>query len=156
MARDPKQVLKNARRVSKHGTSDDPRGEDAVDKYIPYETSSHPPARVHIIRYDNTCHYPDYRYLLDIVHLEEEDGFILAFSFLMVKVTGSNLYELIEHIAQGDVTFIQKFNPRKWKRPEEGEPIIEGIEVVARNDNDEMTLDKSKKSRQTTDRNEYH
>lgn len=156
MARDPKQVLKNARRVSKHGTSDDPRGEDAVDAYIPYETSSHPQERMHIIRQNDTMHYPSYRYLMDIIHTEKGDGIVLVYSFLMVKVTGENLDELIEHIAQGDVTFIQKFDARKWRRPEEGKPIIEGLEVVVRNDSDGLALDKDRKSKPTPDRNEYH
>lgn len=155
MARDPKQVLKNARRVSKHGTSDDPRGEDAIDVYIPYETSSHPQERMHIIRHDDTMHYPSYRYLMDIIHTKDGNGIVLVYSFLMVKVTGQHLDELIDHIAQGDVTFIQKFNPRRWERPEENQPMIESIDIVARSDSEGLTLDKDKKSRPTSDRNEY-
>lgn len=50
MDRDPKQVIQNAKRVSNHGTSDDPRGEDAVDSYIAFETASHTLERMHIIR----------------------------------------------------------------------------------------------------------
>lgn len=145
MARDPKQVLKDARRVSKHGTSDDPRGEDAIDAYIPYETSAHTQERMHIIRHDDTMHYPSYRYLMDIIHTEDCDGIVLVYSFLMVKVTGQNLDELIEHIAQGDITFIQKFNPKRWARPEKGQPIIERVEIVTRSDSDGLTLDKDKK-----------
>lgn len=72
----------------------------------------------------------------------------------MVKVMGENLGKIIDHITQGDVTSIQKFDMRRWSRPEKGQPVIEGIEVIVRNDSD-LTLDKDKKSRSTPDRNEY-
>lgn len=47
---------------------------------------------------------------MDIIHTENGDGVVLVYSFMLVKITGKNLDELIDHIAQGDVLFIQKFD----------------------------------------------
>lgn len=149
-------ALDKYKRVSTHGTPNDPRGEDAAEKYIPYETSGHPQERMHIIRHDDTMHYPSYRYLMDIIHNKDGDGVVLVYSFLMVKITGQNLDKLIDDIAHGNITFIRKFNPRKWARPGDGMPIIESIDVVARSDSEGLSLDKDKKSRPTPERNEYH
>lgn len=154
MNRNPKQVINDAKRVSNHATSDDPRAEDARDIYVPYETSSHPQERMRIIRQNDTMHYPSYRYLMDIIHTESYDGIVLVYSFLMVKVTGRNLEDLIDHIAQGGVLFIQKFDARKWRWPEEGQPIIEAIEIVTRSDSEVFKPDK--KPRPVPGGNEYH
>lgn len=155
MNRDPKAIIKSARRVSMHGTSDDPRGEEAKDTYIPYETSTHPQERMQIIRYGDTMHYPSYRYLMDIIHTESYDGIVLVYSFMIIKIRGENLQDLIEHIAFSEVTYIQKFDSRKWPRPPKGQTIIEDMDVVVRNDNDELTLPKNNKSSPTSGRNDY-
>lgn len=156
MARDPKQVIKNAQRVSKHATSDDPKGQDGIFTYTPYDTSGQSQERLHIRRSDDTMHYPSYRYLMDIIHTISGNGIVLVYSFMMVKITGQNLDELIDHIAQGNATFIEEFDVRKWPRPQKGAAIIEKIEVVARSDSDTLNLDKEKKVSPSLNESEDH
>lgn len=155
MGRDPKQILKDAKRVRDHATSNDMRGAAGADAYIPYETSSQAVERLRILRHDDTCHAPSYRYLLDVVHLYDGDGVILVYSFIMVKVKGKNLEGLIEHLIDGDVTLIQKFDADFWVRPPVDQPIIDSIDVVVRTDGDEPLLEKSGK-RQPARSDEWH
>lgn len=156
MSRDPKQIIQNAKRVSNHATSDDMRGENGESVYIPYETSGNRQGRLHIMRYDAPMHYPDYRYLMNITHTGEGNQFVLLYSFLMVKVTGEHLGELIEHIAQGTAVFLQQFDAQQWEQPKEGTPIIKSIEVVGRNDSNELALDEKKRPKPTLVHNELH
>jgi len=141
MAKDPKSVLARHKRVSDHGTNDDPKGIDGSEIYRPYEIGSRSPERLHIIRLDDTMHYPSYRYLMDIVHTGSNNGIVLVYSFMLVKIVGENLGELLEHLSHGDCAFIQQYDAREWpQRPEKGKPIITKIDVVVREGGDEERM----------------
>lgn len=150
MAKDPKAILARAKRVSDHGTSDDPKGMDGSEIYRPYEIAARSHERLHIIRLDDTMHYPSYRYLMDIVHTGRNNGIMLIYSFMLVKITGENLEELLEHLSQGDCVFIQQYDAREWpQKPEKGKPVITGIEVVVRQGGDEEKIMNSLKGNTT-------
>jgi hypothetical protein len=75
---------------------------------------------------------PGYAYLLDVVY----DGsfgtnFVLVYTFLMVLVRGKNLQTLVFALENGNVDFIQEFDPDRWGKPKnETAAFIESIEVV--------------------------
>lgn len=150
MSKDPKAILAKAKRISDHATSDDPKGVDGEYIYVPYEVASRSQERLHIIRLDDTMHFPSYRYLMDMVHTGRNNGIMLIYSFMLVKITGENLEDLLDHLSQSDCAFIQQYDAREWpQKPEKGKPIITGIEVVVRQGGDEEKMMNSLKGTAT-------
>ena len=89
--------------------------------------------RLQIRRMQNTTHSPAYSYLLDVSY----DGFrgtelILTYSFMMIKIKGTNLQNTILAVEKHECAFIQEYDPQFFAPPEPNEPFIESIEIVER------------------------
>jgi hypothetical protein len=75
-------------------------------------------------------HAPTYAYLLNIVFDHEYyTGFMLFFSFMVVKARGKNLKEVINAIKMRKCEYIQDFHPGEYQPPKPGDPVIESIVV---------------------------
>jgi hypothetical protein len=75
-------------------------------------------------------HSPTYAYLLNVVFdYEYYTGFMLYFTFMVVKVRGKNLKEVITAIKMRKCEFIQDFHPGEHRPPKSGEALIESIVV---------------------------
>ena len=75
-------------------------------------------------------HAPTYAYLLNIVFDHEYfTGFMLFFSFMVVKVRGKNLKDVINAIKMRKCEYIQDFHPGEYQPPKPGEPLIDSSPV---------------------------
>jgi hypothetical protein len=75
-------------------------------------------------------HSPTYAYLLNVVFDHEYfTGFMLFFSFMVVKARGKNLREVINAIKMRKCEYIQDFHPGEYQPPKPGDPVIESIVV---------------------------
>lgn len=113
-------------------------GEGESRAYSAFEVRDRATPRLHLRCARSPSRYPSYAYLLDII--ADEDfvaSFTLVYSFMVVNVTGKNLAPVIHAIAQNQCAGIAEFHPSRHDRPAEGEPVVEGIEVVASSDNGE-------------------
>jgi len=75
---------------------------------------------------------PAYR---DLLHVSSDDAgtcFELVFRYLMVRVRGKNLGEVIDAIENHGCDFILEFHASIWKRPETGKPVIEKVEILGK------------------------
>jgi hypothetical protein len=84
-----------------------------------------------IRRANDPARSPRYAWLLD-VSFDDLGGtnFVIAYSFMLVLVRGSNLQEVIFAIQNGNAFFIQEFDPDRWAKPKnEKAPFIKSIEI---------------------------
>ena len=76
--------------------------------------------------------FPNYNYLLDIsFDHHHQSAFTLIYTFMIVGVTGWNLWPVVHAISFGHCERILEFHPKLYDPPAKGEPIIEKIVITA-------------------------
>ena len=69
-----------------------------------------------------------YGYLLYVVAAPSGRRLDVAFSFALVTITGRNLQEIADAIANERCAFVQQFNPKQWAKPkDDSAPFVETI-----------------------------
>lgn len=100
-------------------------------QYKAFEKASKP-LRLIIQCRSQPSHSPSYGLLANVIFDRRFGGsFVLIFNFMTVTVTGRNLAAVIHAINHQACSMITEFDPRSNEAPAKGEPIIEGIEIVA-------------------------
>jgi hypothetical protein len=88
--------------------------------------------RLHIVRAAGPSRFPNYNYLLDISYdHHKQAAFTLVYTFMIVEVTGWNLWPVVHAISFGNCERIREFHMKLYDVPEAGEPLIESIEITA-------------------------
>jgi hypothetical protein len=70
-----------------------------------------------------------YRLLMQVAYVGQEQLRLFR-PDTIVLVEGTMLGDLRQKLARRQATFIQQFSPRIWSRPNQGEPVIERIEIM--------------------------
>ena len=71
---------------------------------------------------------PRYALLSDIRYKRDNpDRFVLVFTTYTATVSGKNLHEVRQAIAEGRCDFIQDFHPKEYMQPEPNAPVITSI-----------------------------
>ena len=83
---------------------------------------------------DDPTRSPGYHYLLDVVYSGHNvTHLVLLYTFLIVKVRGTNLQPIVTALELGTADFIQEFDAEKWPKPKDSKAtLIESIEVVVK------------------------
>ncbi|WP_263377236.1 hypothetical protein [Granulicella aggregans] len=88
--------------------------------------------RLHIQSASLPSRFPAYTYLLDIIYDHDEDSiFTLVYSFMVVEVTGRNLWPIVHAIDYGRCKHIREFHKDLYDPPAKDAPIVESIKVTA-------------------------
>jgi hypothetical protein len=88
--------------------------------------------RLHIVRAAGPSRFPNYNYLLDISYDHHlQSAFTLIYTFMIVEVTGWNLWPIVHAVSFGNCECIREFHPKLYDVPENGEPLIEKIQITA-------------------------
>jgi hypothetical protein len=89
--------------------------------------------RMDIRQTDVVVDAPAYHLLENVRHNPACTQIMLLYhGFMVVKVHGKNLGEVVRALKNETCEFIQDFDPRLFTQPEPSEPIIEKIEVMDR------------------------
>ena len=103
------------------------------DGYTAYGVISPQPRRLAIRRIKEAHRAPGYGYLIDLMWDGDQGREIaLVYSHAVIMIKGRNLRELAEQLVMEKIGWIQEFDPKRWKKPADGEPIIENIEYTTR------------------------
>lgn len=93
--------------------------------------------RLHIVRAADTSRFPNYNYLLDISYdHHHQSAFTLIYTFMLVEVTGWNLWPIVHAISFGNCACIREFHMKLYEVPATGEPLIEKITITAADEKD--------------------
>jgi hypothetical protein len=89
--------------------------------------------RLQIVPVSEPSRFPVYSSLLDIVFdHDHQSAFTLVYSFMLVKVTGSNLGPIVHALNFGRCAAIHQFHaPRFSGPPDQDKPLIESITTVS-------------------------
>jgi hypothetical protein len=105
------------------------------DEYMAFDAKDRV-ARLKIRRAseDDPTRSPGYHYLLDVVYSGPNvTHLVLIFTFLIVKVRGTNLQPIVTAVELGTADFIQEYDAEKWPKPKDPKaPLIESIQVVVK------------------------
>jgi hypothetical protein len=103
---------------------------DEPDAYCAFATKDRV-ERLKIKMVKEATRAPGYNNLLEIVYDSNRGtNFVLNFNFLIVVVSGKNLQPVILALLAGTADYIQEFDPKIWKKPEDDKsPLIESIEA---------------------------
>ena len=72
-----------------------------------------------------------YQYLLRIVLDPKATKLALIFSFMVITITGRNLFQLAEAVADERCDRIEVFDPKKWLKPTDAQAaFVEAVEFV--------------------------
>lgn len=79
---------------------------------------------------DGSGHSVTYNYLLYAAwDRRDYTSFFIAFSFMMVKVTGRNLHDVVQALRLRKCEFLCEFNAAEHEAPAPDAPLIDFIEV---------------------------
>lgn len=70
-----------------------------------------------------------YRYLVRVGFVGD-DQLHLMLTDCIIAIEGKHLHDLRKRLSRGKVTFIQAFNPKRWPKPPDTEPIIEKVQLL--------------------------
>lgn len=89
---------------------------------------------------DDPTRSPGYHYLLDVVYSGPNvTHLVLLYTFLIVKVRGTNLLPIVMALELGTADYIQEFDAERWAKPKDSKaPLIESIEVVVKENGPEV------------------
>jgi hypothetical protein len=89
--------------------------------------------RLHIQCASLPSRLPAYSYLLDIIYDHDHDSiFTLVYSFMVVEVTGRNLWPIVHAINFGRAERIREFHKKLYDPPaSQKDPFIESIKITA-------------------------
>src|SRR5579871_3810360 len=72
-----------------------------------------------------------YGYMLRLIAGQDGRGLTLCYSFLTVFVTGRNLFDVADAIAEEHCDFIEAYDATRWPKPNDASTaFIERIEIV--------------------------
>lgn len=101
--------------------------------YTAYGVISPQPRRLAIRRIKEAHRAPGYGYLIDLMWDGDQGREIaLIYSHAVIMIKGRNLRELAEQLVMEKIGWIQEFDPKRWQKPADSEPIIESIEYTTR------------------------
>jgi len=109
------------------------------DEYMAFDAKDKV-ARLKIRRANDPTRSPGYHYLLDVVYSGPNvTHLVLLYTFLIVKVRGTNLSPIVMALELGTADFIQEFDAERWPKPKDSKaPLIESIEVVVKENGPEV------------------
>lgn len=89
--------------------------------------------RLQVVPVSEPSRFPVYSSLLDIIFdHDHQSAFTLVYSFMLVKVTGSNLGPIVHALNFGRCAAIHEYHPNRYSGPpDEDKPIIESIMTVS-------------------------
>jgi hypothetical protein len=89
--------------------------------------------RVQVVPVSEPSRFPAYSYLLDIIYdHDHQSAFTLVYSFMLVKVTGSNLGPIVHALNLGRCAAIHEYYPNRYSAPpDQDKPLIESIITVS-------------------------
>jgi hypothetical protein len=89
--------------------------------------------RVQVVPVSEPSRFPAYGYLLDIIFdHDHESAFTLVYSFMLVKVTGSNLGPIVQALNLGRCAAIHQYYPNRFSGPpDQDKPLVESITTVS-------------------------
>jgi hypothetical protein len=89
--------------------------------------------RVQVVPVSGPSHFPVYSSLLDIIFdHDHQSAFTLVYSFMLVKVIGSNLGPIVHALNFGRCAAIHQFYANRFSGPpDEDKPLIESIHTVS-------------------------
>jgi hypothetical protein len=89
--------------------------------------------RVQVVPVSEPSRFPGYNCLLDIIFdHDHQSAFTLVYSFMLVKVTGSNLGPIVHALNLGRCAAIHQFYANRFSGPPDPDkPLIESITTVS-------------------------
>ena len=103
----------------------------ASDEYLAYKSEDRKHRRLQLCPIKGSYEWVTYQYLLRVVLDPSRRRIALIFSFMAITIKGVNLLPLAEAIADEHCTFIDEFDPKRWKRPTNPDiTIVETIEFM--------------------------
>jgi hypothetical protein len=89
--------------------------------------------RVQVVPVSEPSRFPAYSSLLDIIFdHDHESAFTLVYSFMLVKVTGSNLGPIVHALNFGRCAAIHQYYPNRFSDPPDPDkPLVETILTVS-------------------------
>jgi hypothetical protein len=100
--------------------------------YVPFFLHDRP-ERVQVVPVSEPSRFPAYSSLLDIIFdHDHESAFTLVYSFMLVKVTGSNLGPIVHALNFGRCAAIHQYYPNRFSSPPDPDkPLVETILTVS-------------------------
>jgi hypothetical protein len=109
---------------------DTPQPTGGKEAYAAFSTKDRVKA-IDIFCKDGSGHSPTYNYLLYVNwDRKRYTQLALVFSFLMVKVTGRNLHDVVQALRLRKCEYLCEFDPTLHQEPASEVPYIASIEVV--------------------------
>lgn len=89
--------------------------------------------RVQVVPVSEPSRFPAYSSLLDIIYdHDHQSAFTLVYSFMLVKVTGSNLGPIVHALNFGRCAAIHEYYPNRYNAPpDQDRPLVESITTVS-------------------------
>jgi hypothetical protein len=89
--------------------------------------------RLQVVPVSEPSRFPAYSSLLDIIFdHDHQSAFTLVYSFMLVKVTGSNLGPIVQAVSLGRCAAIHQFYPNRFSGPPDPDkPLVESIITVS-------------------------
>ncbi|HEX4231144.1 MAG TPA: hypothetical protein VHZ07_20875 [Bryobacteraceae bacterium] len=89
--------------------------------------------RVQLVPVSAPSRFPAYSSLLDIIFdHDHQSAFTLVYSFMLVKVIGTNLGPIVHALNFGRCAAIHQFQAKRFKStPDPDKPLVETIEIVS-------------------------
>lgn len=89
--------------------------------------------RLQLVPVSEPSRFPAYSSLLDIIFdHDHESAFTLVYSFMLVKVTGSNLGPIVHALNFGRCAAIHQYYPNRFSGPpDQDKPLVESILTVS-------------------------
>jgi hypothetical protein len=90
------------------------------------------PLYLDIRRANDPAHSPKYQFYLNTFYDDlKGTNFVIFYSFMVVRVTGRNLTDMIKAVKDEKCAFIQEFDPERWPMPkDEKTPFISSIMIT--------------------------
>jgi hypothetical protein len=116
--------------VTETGAPDAPKNTGGKEAYAAFGSKDRVKA-IDIFCKDGSGHSPTYNYLLYVSwDRKRYTQLLLVFSFLMVKVTGRNLHDVVQALRLRKCECLCEFDPAEHQAPADDAPYIASIEVV--------------------------
>ena len=89
--------------------------------------------RLQVVPVSDPSRFPAYSSLLDIIFdHDHQSAFTLVYSFMLVKVTGSNLGPIVHAVSLGRCAAIHQYYPNRFSGPpDQDKPLVESITTVS-------------------------
>lgn len=108
-----------------------PAVEEEPDEYRAFKAVDRKQRRLLVRPVGEPCEWVPYQYLLRIVLDERQTRLALIFTFMGVTISGRNLGQIAEAVADERCDFVQAFDPKHWTYPTAlGAGVIDSIEFM--------------------------